>query len=98
MNLAFFVYFPPKSHMRHFLRNCHFNLDFFKVKVLRYHTLTLILKSIPPVISAIVYVFDPMLFVLLAFDNEDFHSNGYPSGPRSTASEIPSNESPQGLI
>jgi hypothetical protein len=29
-----------------------------------------------------------------SFDNEDFHSNGYSSGPRSTTSDIPINENP----
>ncbi|CAF1328903.1 unnamed protein product, partial [Adineta ricciae] len=33
-----------------------------------------------------------------SFDNEDFHSNGYSSGPRSTTSEILTNESSQGLV
>ncbi len=32
--------------------------------------------------------------MFLAFDNEDFHSNGYSSGPRSTTSDIPINENP----
>jgi len=36
--------------------------------------------------------------VVLAFDNEDFHSNGYSSGPRSTISDIQTNESSQGFI
>ncbi|UJR29856.1 hypothetical protein I4U23_017400 [Adineta vaga] len=33
-----------------------------------------------------------------SFDNDDFHSNGYSSGPRSTTSDILNNESSQGLI
>jgi hypothetical protein len=35
--------------------------------------------------------------IILAFDNEDFHSNGYSSGPRSTTSDILTNESSQGF-
>ncbi len=44
----------------------------------------------------IKYIFK--YFVVVAFDNEDFHSNGYSSGPRSTTSDIPTNESSQGFI